>query len=450
MHRSGGLLDEMALGAEQFVQLIVPKLEDRTPITWTTFPFTILFLGPVLFMSFLARRPDTHLMRLLLLPTVITLTIHSCFGYVWTGSGMHVYNWGEGLCCLVTIGKAFEYAFVKNGRCKVGEKYPGDESKPAISKKNYDPKDPTKVANGHIPDTGVKRPCSSFIPKGLQDALELFFAFRGIGWDWGKDVYIPAERRPLSRRPFILATLKSFTASFLLLDLLESTIKLVPGVGSPYGGTIFLSYLPPLQRYSLSTYIHLGTGFALLAGFQMVYDLATLISVGLLDHDPTSWPPVIDSPWASTSLNELWAKRWHQLLRQTFIVYGGIPGNYLGGRVGMVLGTFLASGAYHEFSSIAMGRGFSIQPILFFALQGVFVILERLLRQITGKRVGGWPGRIWVYIVIGVLGQPMVDAWHRKGLAGGIIIPPPISPTRKILFPLITYYTGIDLILYPL
>ena len=41
-------------------------------------------------------------------------------------------------------------------------------------------------------------------------------------------------------------------------------------------------------------------------------------------------------------------------------------------------------------------------------------------------------------------------AWHRKGLAGWIIIPPVISPTRKLLFPLITYYTGINFIYYPI
>lgn len=86
----------MVLGAEQFLRLLVPKLDDRVPITPSTFPYTISFLPPVLFMAYLARRPETYLMRLLLLPTVITITLYSCFGYVWTGPGMHVYNWGEG------------------------------------------------------------------------------------------------------------------------------------------------------------------------------------------------------------------------------------------------------------------------------------------------------------------------------------------------------------------
>ena len=30
-----------------------------------------------------------------------------------------------------------------------------------------------------------------------------------------------------------------------------------------------------------------------------------------------------------------------------------------------------------------------------------------------------------------------VDAWHRRGLAGGLVIPPILSPTRQLLWPLL-------------
>ena len=129
----------------------------------------------------------------------------------------------------------------------------------------------------------------------------------------------------------------------------------------------------------------------------------------------------------------------------------------------MVLGTFLASGLYHECASIAMGREWDSRVVIFFAVQGVFVLLERVWKQVTGKRVGGWPGRVWVYFVIMVLGQPMgrssfdrsafspancffkVDAWHKRGLAGGLVIPPAISPARLVFFPLIRSITGLEL-----
>lgn len=371
-----------------------------------------------------------------------------------------------GLACLVSICKALDYTFAKEGRFKVGEKSPGDSQAPAISKKTYDPLDPSKKlanGNGDVHRTGTARPGSSFLPLWFEDAVELLFAFRGVGWDFGKYVHIPPETKPLERRAFLIATLNSFAYNYFALDLIESSLKLVPGVGTPTGGSIFFPSLPPLERYAFSTAIHIASGCALMTGFQMIYDLSTLIGVGLLGHDPTSWPPVIDNPWISTSLNEFWAKRWHQLLRQTFIVMGGIPGQMIAGRIGMVLGTFLASGLYHECASIAMGREWDSRVVVFFAMQGVFVMLERVWRQVFGKRVGGWPGRIWVYFVIMVLGQPMgklspsqpnflliwsfllVDAWHMRGLAGGLVIPPIISPTRKFFFPLISHYTGIEL-----
>lgn len=367
----------------------------------------------------------------------------------------------------MSVCKALDYAFAKEGRFKVGEKSPGDSQTPAISKKDYDPKDPTKIltnGNGEVLRTGTARPGSSFLPLWFEDAVELLFAFRGVGWDFGKFVYIPPETKPLERRGFLIATLNSFAYNYFALDFIEACLKLIPGVGTPSGASIFFPSLPPVQRYAFSTLIHIASGCALMTGFQMMYDLSTLVGVGLLDHDPTSWPPILDNPWISTSLNEFWAKRWHQLLRQTFIVMGGMPGKVLAGRIGMVLGTFLASGLYHECASIAMGREWDNRVIIFFAMQGVFVILERVWRQVTGKRVGGWPGMLWVYFDIMVLGQPMgtsaffatlkrllicvlctVDAWHMRGLAGGLVIPPILSPTRKFFFPLISHFTGIEL-----
>ena len=60
------------------------------------------------------------------------------------------------------------------------------------------------------------------------------------------------------------------------------------------------------------------------------------------------WPPIFDNPWASQSLHELWGKRWHQLLRRTFLVCGGYPGYWIAGNTGMILGSFFASGMFHQ------------------------------------------------------------------------------------------------------
>ncbi|KZV73772.1 hypothetical protein PENSPDRAFT_682524 [Peniophora sp. CONT] len=415
----------------EFVRLgrtLVPRPEDRTPLTLATAPYMMIQFIPFLAMAYLVRRPNTYILRLLILPILIVTALHAAFGYVWTNPRLNVYNWGAALYCFVLIGKSLDWALVKEGRFKQGEHDVGAMEEPAVASKEETDSAPGDAA-------ARKRPLADVLPRGLEDALEIAFALRGLGWDYGRDVPVPAFTRPTEPKAYLRATAKSFLLNFLALDLLESMLKLVPGVGSPEGASIFLPHLPPLQRYTLSTAIHFATGFSLLAGFGMVYDLCTLIAVGVLGHSPTSWPPVLDAPWAAESLHDFWARRWHQLLRQTFYIWGGRPGRALFGNIGLVFGTFLASGLFHECSMYAMGRGWDARVVLFFLMQGGSVVGERIWRKVTGRRVDGILGTAWVYFDIGILGQPLVDAWHSRGLAGGMVIPPFVSPARLAIIP---------------
>ncbi|TDL23297.1 hypothetical protein BD410DRAFT_747373 [Rickenella mellea] len=423
---------------------VIPEPTKRIPITWRNYPNTLAFLIPLIFMAYLVRRPNTYLIRLFLLPTLIAMTLYACFGYMWTRPSFNVYNWAQGLVALTFVGKGLEYAFTPQGRWKIGESKLGQEETPAVALKDKPPPHSNGFANGSVEVDlpRAEKQFDSVLPKWFLDSVEVLLAMRGIGWDFGRGVHIPREPRPLEQAPYLKATLVSALRHFITLDFFESCLKLVPGVGSVSGGTIFLPTLPPLYRYTVSTAIHIATGTAFIAGFGMVYDIITLIAVGLFGHKLSSWPPVFDNPWVSESLHEYWAKRWHQLLRQTFLVYGGYPGLLIGGKFGLVIGTFLASGFYHECAAYAMGRPWEWRPIIFFLLQGCCIILERVWRQVTGRRVGGWAGTAWVYFCIMVLGQICVDSWHSRGLAGGMVIPPLVSPTRQIVFPIALYITG--------
>ena len=280
---------------------------------------------------------------------------------------------------------------------KVGEEEPGVPIKDSCHANEDAP------LKGRRPSTQKSR-----LPGWLYDALEPVFTSRGIGWKFGAGLYIPKEHRPLQRSAFLRATMVSVLENFLIFDACESFIKLVPDVGSPQGGTIFRPELPFLQRYVLSTVIHIATGSYILSGFQLFYsDLPTLIGVGLLSHEPSSWPPVVDNPWQSDSLHVLWSKRWHQLLRETFFVYGGFVGGFLAGSLGTLFGTFFGSGLYHEATAYALGRGFDCRGIYFFVLQAPLLLLERMWVHITGHRVSGIYGRLWVYFCIIILGQPL-------------------------------------------
>lgn len=280
-------------------------------------------------------------------------------------------------------------------------------------------------------------------------------------------MYVPQEYRPLERGPFLKATLKIFLKYFILLDLLDSCMKLIPGVSSSHGGSMFFP-LPPIQRYAISTTIHIMTGTIVLSGFEAAYAFTTLIGVGLLDQSPLLWPPFFDRPFSSDSLAIFWAKRWHQLLRRTFFVFGGYPGEWLGsliskeaGKLGMLFGVFIASGLFHELTTYTMGRGFDKNITLFFVVQAAATLSERVWYKVTGRKVQGWIGLFWVYFCIMILGQPcsehlsptlcpshlsmltlttnftIVDAWHHRGLGASIIVPTTFSPVRNILWPIL-------------
>ncbi|KAJ7695649.1 hypothetical protein B0H17DRAFT_1158801 [Mycena rosella] len=409
---------EISVGAMRAFRAIVPEPHNRIPLTWNNAPTLLASFLPFVFLAYLARRPGTYQMRLLLLPTVIVANLTTGFRYMFTIPELNVYNWGMALLSEVVIAKALEYALTKEGMLKVGERQPGQ----------LKGKEPVKGSdastNGHAEPDALE---ARLFPPWLYDSFELIHTMRGLRWKFAQGTHIPTPTRPQERRAFLRATLMSFLTNFLLLDLFESIVKIFPGVGVPSGGTIFYAALAPVPR-------------ALLAGFRMVYDLITLVAVGALASAPASWPPVMDRPWHASSMHTLWAHSWHQLLRNTFLVLGGYPGRWLAGDLGMLLGTFVASGLYHECSMYTMGRGFDHTVTLFFAAQGPLLIGERLWRKLTGRRVGGLFGRLWVYFVMFIAAQPLVDSWHKRGLGGGMVIMPVISPVRITLGVLQKYW----------
>jgi len=355
-----------------------------------------------------------------------------------------------------------------------------DELRPGI---RFEEK-PTHSANGtlngngkhHSPPQSTAASRSRKWYQGLIDAIELLLSCRGLNFHFGVGVPIPAHTRPSDRPGFLLSTFSSLLLHFIALDMLDSGLKLLPGVGSLSGGSIYYGSLNLPLRLVVATAIHIMTGSALMFGFKLVYDLITLFAVGICHSSLENWPPVMDDPWRTDSLHRFWAKDWHQLLRRSFFVYGGYPirqlFRFFSGlfatsdkktlsriqtleHFSVVFGTFVASGLWHECTMYTMGRGFSWLPILFFTAQTGLLVGERVWRMLTGKNVGGIWGRLWVYFVIFMLSQPMgksfmydvcfgyilnwehlVDSWHRRGLGGGTVISPSWSPVRAVVLPI--------------
>ncbi|KAF9565753.1 hypothetical protein CPC08DRAFT_704454 [Agrocybe pediades] len=426
------LRHELSFAFQQAFRTLVPDQDHRIPIKLDNLILPVLCYAPFIFLAYLTRRPDTYLIRLLLLPSVVSLILTAAYRFTWSIPELNVYNWGQCLFAAVAISKSLEFALRPEGMLKVGESSPGvkkgkEKSKDAQPNGHAEP-------NHHNDSHTQQHP---LIAPWFQDAIEVAHTLRGLDWKFSRGVHVPKEWRPLDPPSFLHATLISFIKNFLLLDFLEAILKLFPGVGQPLGGSIFYQELTPVPRYLVSTFIHILTGTSILAGFGMVYDLITLFAVGVLHTSPRSWPPVMEDPWHSESMHQFWAKNWHQMLRQTFLVFGGYPGKWLAGNIGMLFGTFLASGLFHECAMYSMNRGLDSAAVIFFAAQGPVLILERLWRRFTGKRVSGWPGTLWVYFNMFICAQPMINSWHRRGLGGGMVIPPIISPARLIVLPIL-------------
>ncbi|KIK73940.1 hypothetical protein PAXRUDRAFT_177083 [Paxillus rubicundulus Ve08.2h10] len=428
--------------AHDVYRTLIPYPEHRIPIQYHHVPQLIFPFIPLIYMAYLSRRPDTFFLRLTLLPVVVCAAFGTYFRFVYTEPELSTRNWGQGagpgLLAELISGKAIDLAWRREGMLKVGE------TKPGVLRKS---KPPHHLSNGNV-HNDVSSDCDDIspytappkhglLPPWLYDALEVIFATRGLGWQFGVGIHVPIERRSLERYAFLRATAISTLKHFVIIDALDSLIKLIPEVGSPQGGTIFRSDLPIPQRYMFSTAIHLATGACLISGFEVVYGLITLFALTALSSTPEMWPPIMDDPWKPDSLHIFWAKRWHQVLRETFFVYGGFFGKWLAGNVGMLFGTFIGSGIYHELAAYNLGKGFDWHVMLFFGLQAPLLLLEKLWYRVTGHRVGGIYGRVWVYFCVIVMGQPLVNSWFSRGLGGGVILPPAISPARQVIIPLL-------------
>ncbi len=292
-------------------------------------------------------------------------------------------------------------------------------------------------------------------PQWFLDICDVSLSTRGLGWKFGKGVPIPEDRRSRERGAFLRETAITAIIHWCLLDAVLSTLSLLPGVGTPPGGSIYYDKLSPVPRHLLAFALTtISGGIGLLSSMIMEYSVLTIFAVVVRGHSPSSWPPLFDHPWKSTSVHDFWGKRWHQGLRRMFLVLGGYPGQRIAGQIGLVLGAFIASGLYHEYTMYLVNRGVDHRVTFFYSIQSVGIILEKLFTRVTGRKVGGPLGWLWAFLFVVGTAQlcskslhyyhrikltccVLVDSWFVRGLAATpILIPAALSPCRRILFPL--------------
>ncbi|KAG7089639.1 hypothetical protein E1B28_011301 [Marasmius oreades] len=275
--------------------------------------------------------------------------------------------------------------------------------------------------------------------KLMIDAVDLAIGSREIGWNHTKGLYIPAQARPTSNeRVFILYTLTSLITHLLVFDSVHYHLQSFTSfnLACPQGSGIYNHELPPLQRYALSSYITFLAGIVVYGAMQVAYGMMTIVCITLFQQNPSQWPPLFDPPWKATSIRNFWAKHWHQAFRGPFISLGAVPGSYLFGRAGGVIGAFFVSGVLHYLALWGMGRGSDWRAIGFFLAMALGIILEDLWKRASGRRVAGVFGWIWTCVWTVGWGNILVDAWARKGLIATKLYPEGYRPAERIFGPL--------------
>ncbi|KIJ08736.1 hypothetical protein PAXINDRAFT_102467 [Paxillus involutus ATCC 200175] len=275
----------------------------------------------------------------------------------------------------------------------------------------------SQPSQGHQDNAG-----SSSISTALWNAWDLLLNVRGVGWNWSRGITFPQPALDTrSRTAFVLLSAVRFAVYALASDATFQAIRMFSPeeFSSSAGGSIYDPSLPPILQLLRCLTISALTICMINFGLQWAYQLQAILFVALLQQRPSQWPPLFDSPWLSTSLSDLWARRWHQMIRHILLALGGRPFGYLFGRLGSVIGVFLLSGIFHDIELRSMGRGGNSLVLTgFFVMNGVGVVLERVWKRVCGRRVGGIWGWIWTFSWLALWGIPMLDAWAKAGRFG--------------------------------
>ncbi|KAJ3482615.1 hypothetical protein NLI96_g6872 [Meripilus lineatus] len=236
-------------------------------------------------MGYLARRRDTHTIRLLLLPTILVVVIHGTYGYGGFNREYAFYTWLRGLAGLSTIAMTLDFTFTHEGRLKIGESSltPINEQSPPPSPVSSE----SSTSSNVPPHESV---AERSLPPWALDTLEVCSTLRGIGLERLRQgrIIVPHPRNPpfTTLTHFMRTSIISFIKNYLILDLCLVVFKSFPGIGTPLGGSIYLSGLPLFHRHTVALLLSIFSGFTLISGFNVLNGAATLAGVGLLRAVP--------------------------------------------------------------------------------------------------------------------------------------------------------------------
>ncbi|POY74573.1 hypothetical protein BMF94_2334 [Rhodotorula taiwanensis] len=283
----------------------------------------------------------------------------------------------------------------------------------------------------------------------LRSTLHLTLSMRGAGYQFGA---IATKPYSTDRRIYLRRVLRDIALTHPLLTVCAMTLLEPASTRDAF----FARHLPTSFSAEQATQIGgavtgLAMGTAVFAALTLGYSCASLLTLigtaisrcvpfvpdmlRLPEFDPREYPPLFKLDRVPDSVAEWWSKTWHAFFARPFRFLGFKPAFRLvspiagkgAGRAAAVLATFAVSAWIHEFglaSSISTLPP-TDEPLsfylrwggsIYFMSQGVGIVLEGLFTVMTGRRVGGVLGTVWMSLFVVGCGIALRDSWITQGL----------------------------------
>ncbi|QYS92759.1 MBOAT_2 domain-containing protein [Trichoderma simmonsii] len=230
--------------------------------------------------------------------------------------------------------------------------------------------------------------------KKLKWSADLWFSWRGVGWDWEVS-NIPRPVGQIASRGRWLATqtgaaIANFTAQKVIIDHVFCRYY-------PSSNTVeAFTSLPLIHRLWISV-IHLTLGWLFLANANR---LIAIIAVATRLSVPENCPPSFGSLTECYTVRNFWGKAWHQTFKWYFNTTGDLVATSIGAKKGTLLRkytklhvAFLMSGIQHYVATLFVpSPSWAWAMIGQMVLYAIIITIEDGLKSL-GQQVGLKPGR---------------------------------------------------------
>lgn len=158
-------------------------------------------------------------------------------------------------------------------------------------------------------------------------------------------------------------------------------------------------------------------GYPLAAAWTAMVGIVFALHFGLFHVLALGWQragfaarPIMDAPVLSASVSDFWGRRWNRAFRDLGHRYVFRPLHRRLGAAGATMAVFVASGVVHDVVISLPARGGFGLPTLYFAIQGLGLLLER---SEFARRIGlrhGPPARVFCFVVV-LVPLPLLFHW---------------------------------------